>query len=88
MFVAKVGLKANAQSSDWIIDSGASRHMTFEKNVLQGYREFEASEPVGLGDGPHSKQEGKGDWHWLTSRQTLQAGLCHSISDSYSCWSS
>ena len=25
--------------------------MTFEKNVLQDYREFEASEPVGLGDG-------------------------------------
>ena len=34
MFVAKVGLKASAQSSDWIIDSGASRHMTFEKNIL------------------------------------------------------
>ena len=51
MFVAKVGLKASAQSSDWIINSGASHHMTFEKNVLQGYSEFEASEPVGLGDG-------------------------------------
>ena len=25
--------------------------MTFEKNVLQGYREVEASESVGLGDG-------------------------------------
>ena len=51
MFVAKVGLKASAHSSDWIINSGASHHMTFEKNVLQGYREFKASEPVGLGDG-------------------------------------
>ena len=50
MFFAKVGLKASAQSSDWIFDSGASCHMTFEKNV-QGYREYEASEPVGLGDG-------------------------------------
>ena len=38
MFFAKVDLRASAQSSDWIIDSGASRHMTFEKNVLQGYR--------------------------------------------------
>ena len=51
MFVAQVGLTASAQSSDWIIDSGASCHMTIKKNVLQGYREFEASEPVGLGDG-------------------------------------
>ena len=50
MFVAKVGLKASTPSSEWIIDSGASRHMTFEKNVLKLYKEFKASEPVGLGD--------------------------------------
>ena len=51
MLDAKVGLKASAQISDWIIDSGASCHMTFEKNILEGYRELEASEHVGLGDG-------------------------------------
>jgi len=49
MFVAKVGLKTSIPISEWIIDSGASRHMTFEKNIKQ-YKEFKASEPVGLGD--------------------------------------
>jgi len=50
MFVATVRLKADVQSNDWIIDSGASRHMTFENDVLHDYKEFETSEPVGLGD--------------------------------------
>ena len=39
MFVAKVGLKASTPSSEWIIDSGANHYMTFEKNILQQYRE-------------------------------------------------
>ena len=51
MFVATVGLKADAQSRDWLIDSGASRHMTFQREVLHNYTEFETPQPVGLGDG-------------------------------------
>ena len=35
MFVATVGLKADTQSNDWIVDSGASRHMTFESTILR-----------------------------------------------------
>ena len=50
MFVATVRLRADTQSNDWIVDSGASRHMTFESNVLHDYKDFEASELVGLGD--------------------------------------
>ena len=41
MFIATVGLKADVQNKDWIIDSGASHHMTFEKYVLHSYEEFE-----------------------------------------------
>ena len=51
MFTTTVGPKADVQNKDWIIDSGASRHMTFEKYVLHSYKEFETPEPVGLGDG-------------------------------------
>ena len=51
MFVATVGLRADTQSNDWIIDSGASRHMTFEYSALHDYKDFEAPEPVVLGDG-------------------------------------
>ena len=60
MFAAKVGLKAYTPSREWIIDSGASRHMTFEKNVLQQYKEFKAPEPVGLGDGRNVEALGVG----------------------------
>ena len=45
MLVATVGLRADTQN-DWIIDSGASQHMTFECNVLHDYKNFEAPEPV------------------------------------------
>ena len=50
-FVATVGLKAEERCEDWIIDSGASRHMTFQKELLHDYREFKTPELVGLGDG-------------------------------------
>ena len=51
MFVAKVGLKADMQSNDWIIDSGASWHMTFESSILHAYKDLDTPEPVGLGNG-------------------------------------
>ena len=45
MFVATAGLKAD------IHNSGASSHMTFQKDVLSNYGKFETPELVGLGDG-------------------------------------
>ena len=50
-FVATLGMKAEEQSKNWIIDSGASRHMTFQRELLCNYREFNTPELVGLGDG-------------------------------------
>ena len=35
----------------WLVDSGASSHMTQEKELLMDYREFEKLEKVGPGDG-------------------------------------
>ena len=46
-----IGLKAGLQCNDWIVDSVARRHMTFESNILHVYKDFEAPEPAGLGDG-------------------------------------
>lgn len=34
----------------WIIDSGATKHMTFERNSLSSYIEFKTPSPVTLGD--------------------------------------
>ena len=48
MFVAMVELKINTQSDEWIIDSGASQHMTFQTSVLCDYKKFVTPEPVGL----------------------------------------
>ena len=46
-----MGLKAEEKSEDWIIDSGASRHMTFQREILLDYKEFKSTQLVGLGDG-------------------------------------
>ncbi len=35
----------------WIVDSGATSHMTFQKDLLHDYQEFDVPEKVGLGDG-------------------------------------
>ena len=52
-FMASVG---NVKSADkecypWVIDSGASSHMTTQKHFLTNFQEFEEPENVALGDG-------------------------------------
>jgi hypothetical protein len=39
------------KSDDWIIDSGASQHMTSSRDLLMNYQEFWEPEPVVFGDG-------------------------------------
>ena len=61
-FTAFVG---NLKSADkecypWLIDSGASSHMTKEKHVLTNFQEFEEPENVALGDGGVVKALGSG----------------------------
>ena len=60
LFVATMGLKADAKDDVWIIDSGASRHMTFQRNVLKDYKKLENPEPVQLGDGRTVSALGEG----------------------------
>ena len=47
LFAATTGLRAEAQKDKWIIDSGASRHMTFQEDILRDYKEFETPKNVG-----------------------------------------
>ena len=35
----------------WLVDSGASSHMTWERNILTNYQQFEHKQKVSLGDG-------------------------------------
>ena len=44
----------------WVIDSGASNHVTKEKHVLTNFQEFEEPENVALGDGRVVKALGSG----------------------------
>ena len=49
--VFAVGLIAAEEINGWIIDSGASQHMTANRDILANYCEFPEPEPVALGDG-------------------------------------
>ena len=49
------------QMDKWLIDSGASSHMTWEKNILKNYKEFVQRQKVSLGDGRTVDAVGVGD---------------------------
>ena len=51
LFISATGQTENEKRQYWIVDSGASRHMTSNKNVLADYCEFDVPETVMLGDG-------------------------------------
>ena len=67
MFVANEVLLADIGGDEWIIDSGASRHMTYQRNVLRRYKEFTNPELVGLGDGRTVKALGTGDVKFIST---------------------
>ena len=49
MFIAHeaTALTAETQDEGWIINSGASRHMTFQRSIIRNYKEFNTPELVG-----------------------------------------
>ena len=51
---------AEKKCSPWVIDSGASSHMTKEKHVMVNFQEFDKPENVALGDGRVVKALGSG----------------------------
>ena len=56
-----VGLNTVKGADNWIIDSGASQHMTSNRQLLQNYKEFPVPEPVVLGDGRSVDACGSGE---------------------------
>ena len=57
--------EGDAKLSDfhWLIDSGASSHMTKEKSILMNYQQFGEPESVALGDGRVVQALGSGNVH-------------------------
>ena len=43
--------KDSTRTGHWLVDSGASSHMTWDKELLADYKELEIPEKVSLGDG-------------------------------------
>ena len=51
----------NDMRNDWLVDSGASSHMTRQRHLLWNYTEFQTPEKVSLGDGFCLDAEGAGN---------------------------
>ena len=54
-------LEVTDSSAKWLIDSGASKHMTYQKEILVDYRQFNRPQQVGLGDGRTVEAVGVGN---------------------------
>ena len=50
-FAASHETMESSHMGKWLIDSGASSHMTNRRELIQQYKEFQEPEKVGLGDG-------------------------------------
>ena len=59
LFIMATGQKWKT-SQHWILDSGASRHMTFNRQLFINYRKFDVPESVRLGDGRTVEAYGSG----------------------------
>eukprot|EP00795_Rhopilema_esculentum_P005567 gene5567-biopygen555 len=60
LFLAENKQTENETNRQWILDSGASQHMTSNKLLLINYREFNQPELVKLGDGHTVEARGSG----------------------------
>lgn len=60
-FATSMHLEESVQMGRWLVDSGASAHMTQRKTILINYHEFEKPSKVGLGDGSTVEAVGVGN---------------------------
>ena len=54
------GPQKGVKAEEWVVDSGATTHMTWDKGVFVTYAAMEDMPSVRLGDGRTVKAEGKG----------------------------
>ena len=54
------GPQKGVKAEEWVVDSGATTHMTWDKGVFVTYAAMEDMPSVRLGDGRHVKTEGGG----------------------------
>ena len=73
VFTASAG---SSMTEKWIIDSGATSHMTHSKELFYHYRKFEVPEKVSLGDGRTVEAIDTGD---------IQVNMTFKVSEQKSC---
>ena len=54
------GQERGVQAEEWVVDSGTTTHMTWDKGVFVTYAAMEDMPNVWQGDGRHVKAEGRG----------------------------
>ena len=67
------------QMGKWLVDSGASSHMTRQKELLTDYLEFEMPEKVGLGDGRTVEAVGVGYVNMLFKVSKPKQSVLHHV---------
>ena len=60
MFMMTTGQMTGENNHTWILDSGASRHMTSDRKLLRQYHQFDVPQLVRLGDGRTVEAYGSG----------------------------
>lgn len=60
----------------WIIDSGATSHMTYVKELLLNYTRFDEEKDILVGDGEHIQAEGKG---WIFFHGNKEAKVLKNV---------
>ena len=60
LFLMNTGQTRKGDDTQWVMDSGASQHMTANKHLLTNYPEFDVPETVRLGDGHTVEAYGSG----------------------------
>ena len=66
-FTASALLSSSVNNNQlWIVDSGASNHMSPNKQQLSNYKEFEIPRQITLADGGETPAYGEGDLHFTS----------------------
>lgn len=57
---------SNGLDDSWVMDSGCTQHLTFDKSKLHNYRSLELDTSITFGNGQQAKAAGIGDVHLLS----------------------
>ena len=66
----------------WVVDPGASNHMTNMKELLVNYEDFDNPQKVGMGDGHTVEAHGRGDIHFtmtLENNMSKKVTMCNAL---------